>query len=378
MIRLERLPATAILQERGQQVRVAAPAREVKLAEGDVLLTRTREAPVQRAAPVRLPGAVAWTTPYEVRVRPAGGGGAVRTARLVAVATAGGLRLEPDGTSYAGGLLLGLEDRDDPAGPPFRLPSEIQIVVSAPVDRIDPVLVPLGATGVWKEVKLSALAPPDTFAVSLRSPLEREGQALQLRTVRPELRVDVSPAGVGAFGLESATVTVRVVGMAHPAGRRVTLAADAGRLAATEVELGPDGTGSTALRSGAIGTTTVRATVGWSPEVRSATVRYEVPGLFLAAALAGGLTGAAIRHLRARRRGGRTRAAARELALGALTGLVVAAAQAVGVNLLGIGVPAGAGEAVVFVVAALGAAWGIPAPKGGEGAGQGTAAHPGA
>ena len=86
---------------------------------------------------------------------------------------------------------------------------------------------------------------------------------------------------------------------------------------------------------------------------------YEWPVRFLAASLLGGLLGSAVAALAARRRG---RVASRPAyGLGGLTtGLLVAVAFAVGLNLTGLEILTQYGEAVVFVVAALGAILGLP------------------
>jgi len=353
-IQLERKPLAAFVQGR-DALRPAAAVDLSRLREKEVLVTRMRAAPELRAP--RRPGAVEWRTPYDVAAqRPDGG---VGTATLVAVATLGGLRVEPDGAAYGGELLLGLEDTTDPKRR-YPLPSAIQVIVSAPVDRLDPTIVTLASTGEWRSVRLFALAPPDIVAVHLRSPLDAEGLDLALQTARPALSVAISPMRIAGLGLDAATVMVRATGLPHAAGRRVTLAADAGRLEETEVALGEDGTGRTALRSGAVGGVKVVATAGWTPAAATASGRFTAPWSFATWAILGGLAGAVLRRTQASWRRTRRAALAKDLAAGALAGIVMAVLNAVGANVVPVAFSARTGEALVFALGVIGAYWGVP------------------
>lgn len=154
-IRLERRPLAAFVQGRNT-LRPAVADDLSRLRENEVLVTRMRAVPVLRARDAKRPGDVAWRTPYDVAAqRP---DGVVGTATLVAVATLGGLRVEPDGAAYGGELLLGLEDTTDPTRR-YPLPSAIQVIVSAPVDRVEPAIVTLASTGDWRSVRLFARRP---------------------------------------------------------------------------------------------------------------------------------------------------------------------------------------------------------------------------
>jgi hypothetical protein len=94
-------------------------------------------------------------------------------------------------------------------------------------------------------------------------------------------------------------------------------------------------------------------------------VRFVFPWLFLAAAILGGVVGSLIRWARTEN-AGRRKLWIELLVLGVLVGLVVASAYSIGINLIGFEPAAHAGEAVVFVLSALGAYFGIPSrsPKG--------------
>ncbi|MGH7645391.1 MAG: hypothetical protein ACREMR_07365, partial [Gemmatimonadales bacterium] len=86
---------------------------------------------------------------------------------------------------------------------------------------------------------------------------------------------------------------------------------------------------------------------------------YTWPLLFLGAALAGGVVGSASAGFGAHRRGKEISRPA-YLVSGLASGLLVAVAFAVGLNFTGLEITTHQGEAVVFVVAAVGALIGLP------------------
>jgi hypothetical protein len=86
---------------------------------------------------------------------------------------------------------------------------------------------------------------------------------------------------------------------------------------------------------------------------------YLWPFHFVLTSLVGGACGSVLAGLGARRRGEKTRHGAYVLA-GLGTGLFVAVAFAVGLNLTGLKVVTQYGEAVIVIISALGAIFGLP------------------
>jgi hypothetical protein len=350
-------------------VAVAPGGPSPTLVAGELLLVKSTSVAKRRpsaktgggAAADRTRRAVQWALPYEVHFRDEGG--EVRSAGLVAEVGGGGLRPAPDGAEFGGEVFVALEDRTDP-GRTYRLPVAIEVLVTAPVDRVEPGQVELAATNSWRSIRLSSAAAPDEFQVKLRSPTDPEGVELAVSTVRPRLRVEVSPQRIQGLGLELATVNVSAEDLAQPRGRKVTLSSTGGSLTPTEVQLDEQGMAQAQIRSVAVGTTQVVARSPSFSAGTSAAVSFTAPWPFILATLLGGAVGAVLRLFQpGQRASGRRRPLAVDVALGMAGGLVTAVLYAVGVNLLPVTPTATAGEALVFGLAAVGGYLGLLLPK---------------
>jgi hypothetical protein len=145
----------------------------------------------------------------------------------------------------------------------------------------------------------------------------------------------------------------------------VSLTSEPGSFESSQVTLDDRGTGVARLRSVSVGNATVQASS--SPLApASATVRFVWPFATLIASVLGGLVGALINRLQ-RGRIRSLRALRPILLTGLLSGIVVVALYAVGVNVLPIQPTATAGEALTFALAAVGGYLGLKltSPKAG-------------
>ncbi|HVS12512.1 MAG TPA: hypothetical protein VMV46_01215, partial [Thermoanaerobaculia bacterium] len=270
----------------------------------------------------------------------------------------GGMRPQAGG-GFLGRIFAAVRDVRRP-GESRTLETPIELLVTAEVDEVEPRRISLNQTNRFSEVSLRATSPRDLVRVRLVPSFDPEGAEIEMPVLRGELRLTISPREIQGLGLETARVTVQAAGLPSSAGLVVALSSDRGSLEADAPTLNPSGIASTTIRSVSLGEATVRAeaaAAGLAPG--EAAVHFVFPWLFLAAALVGGVVGSLIRWAR-------TEHAARRslwvelLVLGVLVGLVVAAAYSIGINLLGLEPKARAGEALVFVLAALGAYFGIP------------------
>ena len=266
----------------------------------------------------------------------------------------------PSSASFLGALHVGLDDSLNPAEA-HTLPSPIPFLLS----------------GDGVAVMPNALSVKHTNLPFERVTLASPGAMVQ-ESVRVHIRPAFNPSGVDiwvpierpAIALEPVTPRVAGLGLAVALGH-VTMPPDAGaaptvvRLTAThavpepsELSLAGGETRDTKVRSVGIGTDTLYAR---SDRFHSEPVAlvYEWPVRFLVASLLGGLLGSTAAGFGARRRG---RAASHPAySVGGLaTGLLVAIAFAVGLNLTGLPLGTQYGESVVLVVAALGAIFGLP------------------
>jgi hypothetical protein len=137
----------------------------------------------------------------------------------------------------------------------------------------------------------------------------------------------------------------------------VSFSSDPGSFEPAQVTLNDQGAAVVTLRSVSVGTATLRAT---SPPLgaASATVRFVWPIATLVASVLGGLAGAMLKRLQRGPIRSR-RALVPVLAAGLLSGIVVIALYAVGVNVLPIQPAAAAGEVLIFAVAAVGGFLGL-------------------
>lgn len=360
LVRLVHAPLAATVLRADQPARPVEPAAgEVALGVGDLLVTRTASAAVRRPTtePVNR-GADRWALPYQLRFLDSGG--EVRTARLVAEVAGGGLRMTgASGAGFSGMVFLGLEDEEDRSRT-YALPAPAQVIVTAPIDRVEPGRFALERTNAFVEVSLHALDPPDGFRARIRASTDPQGLEVDIPVTRPELSLRVSPEKIQGLGVELATVDVVAKGLPRAAGLEVTLTATRGSLTPGVVTLDDQGRGVARIRSIATGATTVEAL---SPPLKGgkATATFAWPWVFALAALLGGGAGAAIRRSQAKGRA--RRPYARDVLVGALAGVVVAVLYSIGVNVLPVSPSAVAGEALVFGLAAVGGFLGLRIPK---------------
>jgi hypothetical protein len=132
-------------------------------------------------------------------------------------------------------------------------------------------------------------------------------------------------------------------------GRVVTVSADFASVDPTQVSLDAQGVGTTTVRSVSFGQDSIKAQ---SPPLASAAVPlyFSWPIAFVVTTVLGGVLGVALAHFQSPRRKKNFRTV---LIRGVLTGIIVGALYAIGVNVLPIHPTATAGEALTFAVAAV-------------------------
>jgi hypothetical protein len=202
-------------------------------------------------------------------------------------------------------------------------------------------------------IRVSSNDPGPEVRLTVRSSVNPDGAQLTMKVVRPEIEVRVNPPRIQGLGLETADVVVTSKAPQVTRGLRIQLASDGGRVDPLTVVLDESGIATARIRSAAVGSATVRAEGPVIAPGAQASVAFQTPWRFIGSALAGGLAGGVIRKGASWRTG--SRKLALEMLVAVLTGVVVFALFALGVNLLGISLPAQGGEVLVFVVSALGA-----------------------
>jgi hypothetical protein len=356
-LRPSNAPASVI--RRGYPLaRLPAGVDSMRLRPGDYFILRT--APGVRR--IESAGAVSFEIPLLFSGLDAAG--SALDARPNVEVEGGGLRYVPGRGDFAGSIMLGLLSVSAPASIQ-RLGRKVNVLITATADSLDSAQVTLDHTNLpFKRIRMVVLsAPPDTVLVHIRTDLDTGIVTIPVPVLRPTLKVSASPRRIAGFGLEEATLAIETQAIGRPDTLVVTVTASRGKMDSTQVVLSRAGTATSSIRSRGLGRDTVTAV---SQPLLPGTdfVDYVFPWGFLIAAIIGGIVGGLIHEAQAKRSGrrrSRLRVFVAGVGVATLVGVVAAAAYALGINWLDIPPGKTAGEALVFVTAALGAIRGVPA-----------------
>lgn len=276
-----------------------------------------------------------------------------RTSRPLALRPyVDGVALEFTGTTFRGSVALGLVDTLQPDRS-VTLSAPIWFHLSAEAGDVSPADVPIRHTSFPPSAAIvTAAAPGDSLRLLVQPALTLTPIITWLAVHRTLLQVEPATVRIPGFGLGHTELHVSLPVQAGPAQRDVVLSARHGTPDPSVVSLAGGETGRSSIRSSGVGRDTVTATSGPLRSAPSELV-YGWPLLFLAAALLGGIVGSVMDCEAIRRRG--TPASRRAYVVSGLAaGLFAAVAIAIGLNVTGVDLSETSGEAVVFVVAALG------------------------
>ena len=352
VVDLSGLGATSIVVEsRSGNPRTMTPGVErISVLPWQYVAARTGAAPVRlRLFMMR----DAWALPVVLATADSAG---IQYLLEVVVDADNGLMLRGRDDVYSGDVFVGvLNRRNRGAADPLGAP--VHILVTGPVESIEPgnTVTITRMNQPFRKLSVRARSSADAVPLKFRPSFDTAVSEVPIPIIRPRLVVRVSPDRIQGLGLETADVMVRAEGLAEPGDREVALQTSAGRLEPSGlVKLNKQGIATASLRSVGVGDGMVIAESAGLAPAESNRVKFQVPGAFFLSALFGGLVGGG---LRASTRGRLTsKKWFVSLGAGAATGLLIAAAGAVGINLIGFKMSARAGEAMVFVVAGA-AAW---------------------
>lgn len=280
---------------------------------------------------------------------------------IVIDVTGGGMHLSQDETRFEGELQVGVIDVDNPTSVRSLASNPVMLSLTSSAKEIEPTSnLTIDHTNLpFQRLNLFA-SDPNPVQLKIRSSFSDKIEEATL-SVRPTIIITTSPREIDGLGIGTTDVTVQIETLIHSEGVGVTLEANRGKLEKTSLLLDRNGISTTTIRSVGIGDATIKAR---SAKAASAdtSVKFLVPWVFIVCTLAGGLVGSAIRLLTTKK----TIAArvVRRLARGILIAVLVTVGYAIGVNFVGIMPRATAGEALTFVVAAVGSYLGkIKLPK---------------
>jgi hypothetical protein len=352
-IDISKMPGQQILLSQKTARPVADNVAKVTIRPGQYVLSRWTAADLP-TRPMQAPGDQAVAANYgfigvtregqEIRFRPI-------------IESSGNLQVSQDGSMFEGRVFVGLQDLNNPAAA-YELPAAVALLISGDVDSVAPQQLSMTHTNLpFTEVTIAARDPGEQFELHLVAAGTTERATAIVKVARPRLELVPARRTIQGFGFEGMDVAVRAIGMQRPGGRRVSLTSEPGSFESSQVTLDDLGTGVARLRSVSVGNATVQASS--SPLApASATVRFVWPFATLIASVLGGLVGALINRLQ-RGRIRSLRALRPILLTGLLSGIVVVALYAVGVNVLPIQPTATAGEALTFALAAVGGYLGL-------------------
>jgi hypothetical protein len=346
-IDLERVAGDKTIVRGTATVRKVDPsARDTQLRPGEYAVARWKDKP-EKVPPVTGQKSEAWSVGFgfigvnaagqEIHFRPV-------------IESAGGLSLAPGANGYQGRIFVGLRDNANSAAA-YALPQPVSLLVGGQADELMPRQFTIDHTNLpFVEVLVASQDPPDPVEFNLIAAGTTERATISIPVVRPRLDVIPGRSRIQGLGLETATVSVRAVGLTDPEGRVVTVTSDFASVDPVEVRLDGAGVGTTTVRSVSLGSALLNAA---SPPLApaSTSISFSWPVAFLVASIAGGLLGSALANFK---KSGRKKALQVVLLRGILTGILMAALYAIGVNLLPIQPTATAGEVLVFAVAAVG------------------------
>ncbi len=266
------------------------------------------------------------------------------------------LRYDTDEKRYESSLFVKLTDQASP-GTIGDIDGMIQVVISAPVDSVTPgEILNMEQTNFFQAVELSVRDPEEPTVVRLAPSSETDPYVLDLGVTRPELVVS-GPSSILGFGLEAATITIRIDGIDEPPTGAIVLQADGG-LGESSVVLNGSGTATTTLRSRSTGQDMVSASLNPFADGQHR-IEYVMPWSWLVSVLLGSLVGIAIRVTMRRRDPQMPGDTKFDIGIGLVGGFMGALLYALGINIANVPMPSGYSEAVTLAMSALGG-WVFP------------------
>jgi len=346
-IQLKTVAGEKTVVRNGTAVRkVPAASADAQIRSNEYVVARWAEKE-EKIAPIATKDGTAWSVGFGfIAVKPDGQEMRFRPI----IESVGGLSLSGDTNRFQGRIYVGLRDNKNPDAA-YALPQPVSLLVGGQAEELQPRQLTIDHTNLpFAEVTIASQDPPDPIGFSLIAAGTSERAIVSLPIVRPRLTVLPGRARIQGLGLETAVISVRAVGLTNPGGRIVTVTSDVASVDPVEVRLDQQGVGTTSVRSVSVGQATINAV---SPPLAPGkeTIRFSWPVAYFLASVVGGLAGASLAWAQKK---GKKKKFQTVVIRGTLTGIIVVALYAVGVNVLPIQPTATAGEVLAFAVAAAG------------------------
>lgn len=217
-----------------------------------------------------------------------------RTRELSLVHRSVGLYWQAERAHFAGDLLVGIVDLENPHDSGSLGATTIPVQLLAPPGTLNRTDLALSTFGVpFERVTVETEAPRDPFVIDLVSQIDPDLPRAELQVHRPRIALSV-PNSLQGLGVQENEVSVSGIDSPLPAGETITLDLDNGWLATRTVVVDTTGTASTRVRSTWLGKGTLSVVAPSTYQAEPRTIRYTLPLRFIIATLAGGMLGALV------------------------------------------------------------------------------------
>jgi hypothetical protein len=270
---------------------------------------------------------------------------------LVVLVQGGAIEYRPDQNKYLGSIRVGARDAQNPDLIQDFRGVEVMLVIDP--GKINPELVQIESTrpSSYKTVTTEAAAIQGDIVKLNAIPSFNldDKKEYDINVRRPDIKISANPERIQGFGLQACRLTVEIPKAYAVGNLKFALRATRGKLDPEVVEINAaTGAGMSSLYSSGIGISEVSLASG--DLLASQTVHSVFPFAFLISALIGGVVGGIIKGRRS----------IKVVVVGILIGMVVSIGAVLGINLLEINVvdiytTRGFSEALLFLIAALGA-----------------------
>lgn len=258
------------------------------------------------------------------------------------------LRYQESTKRFEAQIAVGLRNPQSPADR-TELGDPLSLLISANADEVTPSKLEINQLGEPLVVKIAAAAPLSPFYVTAGT-IGDEGDKIEIPVERSQLTLQATPEEIAGWGLAKSLIQIEAPGLAQAAQHTITLSTTQGEIRPTPLTLDATGHGKAELRSDGTGEAIIMAS-GEPFKPAKATVKFTLPTNFLIATAVGALLGWIVRR----------HWSFSGLILAMASSGILTAAYAIGIRWMKWAPEAGAGEALTFFVAAMGAYLGVKA-----------------
>lgn len=280
--------------------------------------------------------------------------------RPVVYVESGGLRYDPGTNDLRGSLSVIVQNPERPVNnEPLSRSVWLQFISDA--GPVVPDTLQVGHAGrPPRRVQLRSQTSRDTVYVKVFGDPSAPPAEVPVPVWKPDIDLDI-PERPHGFGFEAAVVTVHMPRVFGPEEREVTLHPSMGTVEPPSIRLAGGEDGIVHWRARGTGEATLTASAAGF-QIRSDPVSFVWPLSFLIASLLGAILGSVAAQVGATRRYAKAGLgpALGNVFSGLVAGIVTSVAFAIGINLVGLEIQVVYGEAAAFVLAALGAIYGLP------------------